>query len=140
MRLSSLTSWTAALVLSGAALLSFLTRTFIDYGFVYPQLNLMSSIGPITLFNLVFFGGWIWALVSASHGSRRAMFALLAYNAVLVLFGLATLISLCPSPCQTAWPVGEIAIWSNLLVGISASVVVALNLFRRAGPRAIATD
>lgn len=132
MRSSSVTSWTAALVLSGAAFLSFLTRTFIDYGFVYPQLNLMSSLGRITLFNLAFYGGWIWALMSASHGSRRAMFVLLAYNALLVLFGLTTSISLCPSPCQTAWPVGEIAIWSNHLVGISATVVVALNLFRRA--------
>lgn len=59
------------------------------------------------------------------------MFALLVYGALLVLFGLATVISFCPSPCQTAWPVGEIAIWSNLLVGISATVVVARNLFPR---------
>ncbi len=129
---SSGSTWGAALFLSAAALLSFLARTFVDYGFVYQELNLTSaSLGIVTLFNLAFFGGWIWALVSGSHRSRRAMFALLAYDALLVLFGLSTLVSFCPSPCQTAWPVGEIAIWSNLIIGVPAAVLVGLNLFRK---------
>jgi hypothetical protein len=120
------------LVLSAAALLSFLARAFIDYRFVYDELGFSTtSLGLVTLFNLAFFAGWIWALVSASHGARRAMFVLLAYGAILVLFGLATLISLCPSPCRTGWPVGEVTIWSNLLVGIPATVVVARHLFGR---------
>jgi len=125
-------SWTAALILSGFSLLSFLARTSIDYGFVYQELSLTTaSLGLLTIFNLAFFAGWIWALVSASHRSRRAMFALLVYDALLVLFGLTTFLSFCPSPCRTAWPVGELAIWSNLLVGIPATVVVALKLFSR---------
>jgi len=124
--------WTTAVVLSIASLLSFLARTFLDYGFVYQELSLTNAtLGIVTLFNLVFIGGWIWALVSASHGGRRAMFALLVYDALLVLFGLATLTSFCPSPCQTAWPVGEVAIWSNLLVGVPATFVVARNLLSK---------
>ena len=124
--------WTPAVVLSIASLLSFLARTFLDYGFVYQELSLTNAtLGVVTLFNLAFIGGWIWALVSASHGGRRAMFALLLYDALLVLFGLATLISFCPSPCQTAWPVGEVAIWSNILVGVPATFMVARNLLSK---------
>ena len=124
--------WTPAVVLSIASLLSFLARTFLDYGFVYQELSLTNAtLGVVTLFNLAFIGGWIWALVSASHGGRRAMFALLLYDALLVLFGLATLISFCPSPCQTAWPVGEVAIWSNILAGVPATFMVARNLLSK---------
>ena len=53
------------------------------------------------------------------------------FNVILVLFGLATLISFCPSPCQTAWPVGEVAIWSNILIGVPATFMVARNLLSR---------
>jgi len=119
-----------AVLFSTLALLSFMARTFIDYGFVYEELNLTgSSLGLITLFNVALLGGWVWALIAASHRSRRAMWALLAYDLLLVLFGLSTLISFCPSPCQTAWPLGEIVIWSNLTIGIPAVVLTARNLF-----------
>jgi len=125
-------TWTAAVFLSAASLLSFLARTFLDYGFVYQELSLTTaSLAVVTLFNLAFIAGWIWALVSVSHSSRRAMFALLVYDALLVLFGLATLISFCPSPCQTAWPVGEVAIWSNLLLGVPATFMVARSLLSK---------
>ena len=121
-----------ALLLSGAALLSFLSRTFIDYRFVYGEMNPgTGSFALLTLASLAFYAGWIWAIVAASHQRRRAMFILLAYDFLLVVFGITTLISLCPSPCRTAWPVGEIAIWSNLLVGALATVVVARSLFRK---------
>jgi len=129
---SSTSAWTAALILSVASLLSFLARTFLDYEFVYEDLNLStSSQALVTVFNLAFIAGWIWALLAASHKSRRAMYALLVYDALLVLFGIATLVSFCPSPCRTAWPIGEIAIWSNLLVGIPAIIAVLLSLTRR---------
>lgn len=131
---TSFSIWSVALMLSGASYLSFLARTFIDYRFVYEEINLtITSLGLVTLFNLAFFGGYAWALASASHRSRRAMYVLLVYDALLVLFGVSTLISFCPSPCETAWPLGEIIIWSNLVVGIPATVVVAVNLFSRRG-------
>ncbi len=121
---------TAGLVLSTAALLSFLARTFIDYGFVYEELNLGAlSLGLVTLFNLALFGGWIWALLSASHGGRRAIAVLLGYHVLLVLFGVSTLLSFCPSPCRTAWPVAEIATWSNLVIGIPATLLAARQVW-----------
>lgn len=121
---------TAALVLSGGALLSFLARTFVDYRFVYEEINLATgSLATVTAFNLLFFGGWIWALVLASHGGRLAMGVLLAYAALLVVFGAATIVSFCPTPCQTFWPVGEIVIWSNVVIGVPAVVLAARTLF-----------
>ena len=125
--------WNAALILSGASLLSFLARTFLDYRFVYEEMNVETlSLALLTVFNLAFFAGWIWALVSASRSKRRGMVALLVYDVLLVLFGIPTLVSFCPSPCPTAWPIGEITIWSNLLVGFPAIVAVGLSLRRRA--------
>ena len=121
--------WIAAILLSLASLLSFLARTFIDYGYVYEEFGLhVPSLTLITLFNLALFAGWIWALVSASHQSRKAMYVLAVYDGFLILFGLLTLASFCPSPCRTAWPLGEAAIWANLLVGIPALAGAVLAL------------
>ena len=126
------TRWTGALVFSGAALLSFLTRTFIDYRFVYAELNFTNaSLISVTLFNLAFYGGWIWALVSASHRRRPAMYILIGYATLLIVYGLATSITWCPSPCQTAWPFGELTIWSNYVLGITAVSFAALSLWAK---------
>ena len=128
---SSASTWNAALILSVASLLSFLARTFIDYGFVYKDLYPSTrSIAILTVINLCFIAGWIWALLAASHKSRRAMYALLIYGAVVVLHGVVTLVSLCPYPCRTAWPVGEVVILSNLFAGIPAVVVIVSSLTR----------
>ncbi len=118
----------AALILSGASLLSLLAREFVDYAFVYHEIGISTSrFGTVTLVALAFFAGWIWALVAASHESRRAMIVLVIYSGILILFGAATMISLCPSPCRTAWPTGEIAIWSNLVIGVPAAIVAVLS-------------
>ena len=127
---------TAALMLSGAALLSFLARTFVDYRFVYAELGFdVGALGISVLVHLALFGGWIWALVAASHARRRAIYVVLAYNVLVAAFGLYTMTKLCPSPCRTGWPVGEITIWCNLLIGVAAALVTAMSAFRR--PRAI---
>jgi hypothetical protein len=130
------TIWTTALVVSGLALLSFLTRTLIDYRFVFAELGFGErELGFATLFTLGFYGGWIAALVAASHAGRKAMVVLMAYGAVLIAFGLFTMTTLCPSPCRTFWPVGEIAIWSNVLIGGAATVLAAISVFRKPQPR-----
>ncbi|HSM61483.1 MAG TPA: hypothetical protein VK849_11820 [Longimicrobiales bacterium] len=127
----------AALVLSGAALLSFLSRTFLDYRFVYAELGVDGgALGWATVFNLLFYAVWIGALVAASHGVRLAMWMLLGYAILLVAFGIYTVTVLCPTPCRTGWPVGEISIWSNLLMGVLAGAAVALNLRRTRPPAA----
>lgn len=123
--------WNAAQILAGAALLSFLARAFVDFRFVYAELGVdAGALGFAILIHLALLAGWIWAIVAASH-RRRAMYVLLGYNIMLIIWALFTLSALCPSPCRTGWPVGEIAIWSNLVVGVAAAVVAAIGLFRR---------
>jgi hypothetical protein len=117
-----------AITVSALALLSFLSRTFIDYHVVYAEVGAAGSMGIVTLVNLAFFGGWVWALIAAARMGRRAMFVLLGYDALLVLFGLVTVISLCPLPCRTLWPIGSISIWSNLVIGILAVGLVWRSL------------
>lgn len=113
-----------SVALSGAALLSFLGRSLLDYGYVFPELNItMPEMLPVTLVVLLFYGGWLWGLVAAARGSRRGLGVTLIYNALLVLFGVSTFTTLCPSPCPTAWPLGELLMWSNVLIGTLASVV-----------------
>lgn len=126
---------TFVLLLAGAALLSFLSRTFIDYHLVYAEVGIDSGgFAAVTVFNLAFYGAWIAALIAASHQKRRAVYVLLAYDLLLVLFGLFTMTTLCPSPCRAAWPVGEIAIWSNVVVGLAALAAAVTTLVRgRAG-------
>lgn len=122
---------TAAVILSAIALLSFLARTFVDYRFVYAELGFdTNALGFMILVHIAYVGGCIWALVAAWRG-RRALYVLLAYNIILLVWASYTLTALCPSPCRTGWPVGEITIWSNVLIGIPAVLLVALSLFRR---------
>lgn len=109
-----------AVIGSAVALLSFLSRTFLDYYVVYDEVG-VESIAGVTLFNLAFFGAWIWALLAASHGSRRAMFVLLFFCLILVLYGVASVVALCPAECRAAWPLGSASIWSNLAIGIPAA-------------------
>ena len=123
--------WKAAILLSLAASLSFLGRTFLDFRFVYPEIGLtVPSLSIATFLNLAFFTGWIWALILASHSSRKAMYTLLVFDVLLLLFGISTLITFCPSPCPTGWPLGEILIWSNLLIGVSAIAFAVIALRR----------
>ena len=126
--------WKAAIIMSLAALLSFLARTFLDFRFVYEEIGLdVPSLSVATILNLAFFGGWIWALIVASHASRKAMYALLVLDTLLLLFGISTLTSFCPSPCPTAWPLGEVLIWSNLLIGFPAVAAAVMALRMRPG-------
>jgi hypothetical protein len=124
-------TWRAALLLSVATLLSFLARALIDYGFVYRELyHGTRPIGILTLVYLAFIAGWIWALLAASHNTRPAMYVLLVYGAITALHAGGTQVAFCPFPCRTAWPLGQVVIWLNLLLGIPA-VVVALFSLRR---------
>ena len=126
--------WTVALWLAGAALLSFLARTFIDYHVVYAGLGVEGrGFAGVTAFNLAFYGAWIGAIVAASHRRRWAMYVLMGFAALLVAFGVFTMTTLCPSPCRTVWPVGEIAIWSNVVIGLAAVGTAAMGLFRKGG-------
>lgn len=124
-------TWNTGVALSIAGLLSMLGRTFLDYGYVYQEfIGGVGALGLVTLFNLAFFGAWIYALMAAGQGSRRAIIANFGFNLILVIFGLSTATAFCPTPCETAWPVGEILIWSNLAIGIPAAIATGLLGFR----------
>jgi hypothetical protein len=124
--------WLYAVGFSYAGLLAMLARTFLDYQYVYEGLGLTAvTSGLATLVNLAMFGGWIYALyASAARFSRGAMIANFVFNGLLLVFGLSTIVTLCPSPCPTGWPVGEIIIWSNIVIGIPAVILSALAIFR----------
>jgi hypothetical protein len=127
-----LKSHDVALVFSSAALLSFLGRTFIDYGYVFPESGItMPDLLPITFGVLAFYGGWLLALIAAGRRRRGGLIAILVYNVLLLIFGISTLTTFCPSPCRTAWPLGEILIWSNLLIGIAATLLTARQLMNK---------
>jgi hypothetical protein len=79
----------------------------------------------------VFLAGWIWALLLAARGSRRAMIVLLAYETIIVFHALGTQVVFCPFPCQTAWPLAQIVVVANLLFGIPAALTALLSLTRK---------
>ena len=121
-----------AITLSVISLLVYLDRAFIDFYFVFGEFGL--DLGMVTLamlFYLALFGGWIWALLVAVQGSRRGLYALFGFDLFfLLVIAVGTLVSYCPSPCQTAWPLGEIANWTSLVIGILAAVSLGLHLWR----------
>jgi hypothetical protein len=125
-------TWTSALTLAVATLLTFIARALIDFGFVYRELYpTTGSMGVLTLVYVLFLSGWIMALPFAWSGSRRAMSALLAYEAIVVFHAAGTQVVFCPFPCQTGWPLAQIVIFANLLVGIPAALTAFVSLTRK---------
>ncbi|RME11094.1 MAG: hypothetical protein D6802_07660 [Ardenticatenia bacterium] len=116
------------------ALLVFLGRAFIDYHYVYSEFGLgMGTLTFSMLLNLALFGGWIWGLLKMVQGSHRGIKAVLGFNVFfLLVVAVGTLVAYCPSPCQTAWPLAEIANWLSLFLGLLATTSAAAYLARRA--------
>ncbi|MBI2862465.1 MAG: hypothetical protein HYX89_06575 [Chloroflexi bacterium] len=128
--ISWFTSLNGAITLSLVALLTFVGRTFVDYQYVYPEFfpSPGQALVSITI-NVALVGGWIWALLAVASGKRGGLIAVLLFALLLsVGFGVATLVAFCPSPCPTAWPLGEVANWINLIAGVVAAVAVGLQL------------
>jgi len=125
------TSPIGAVTVTVLTLLVFLGRTFIDFHYVYSEFDF--GVGMVTLVNLIYlalFGGWIWSLLAAVRGSRRGWAAAFGFSLFfLLVIAAGTLVSYCPSPCRTAWPVGEIFIWLSLIFGLLASAATAIQLW-----------
>ena len=125
-------SFRGAISLALISLLVFLGRTLLDFYYVYGEFNL--SVGMVSgtiLVHMFLFGGWIWSLLSAVQGSRRGLIAVFSFNLFFLLFiAVGTLVSYCPSPCQTGWPLGEIAIWTSLITGLLASISLGIQIWR----------
>jgi hypothetical protein len=121
-----------AITLAVVSLLVFLGRTFIDFYYVYGEFGLsVGMVSGTTLVHMLLFGGWIWSLLSAVQGSRRGLIAVFGFNLFFLLFiAIGTLVSYCPSPCMTGWPLGEIAIWTSLITGLLASISLGNQIWR----------
>ena len=125
-------SFRGAITLAVMSLLVFLGRTFIDFYYVYGEFGFsVGMVSGMTLVNMVLFGGWIWSLINAVQGSRRGLIAVFGFNMFFFLFiAVGTLVSYCPSPCQTGWPLGETAIWTSLITGLLASISLGIQIWR----------
>jgi hypothetical protein len=130
-------SLNGAVTLSVIALLAVLARiTFLDALFVPGFRNGFSEDQPwpiarSMLMYMVLFGGWIWALLAATRGSRAGLITGLIYSLLLAFgFGLLTLFVFCPAGCA-AWPVGNIIVWVAFIAGLAASITLGLQLRRR---------
>jgi hypothetical protein len=129
--MSWLSSLNAALTLSVAGLMSFVGRSFLDARYVLtedmPNAS-KAAIGGWALFTMVLVGGWAWALVAAAQGSRGGLIAALAIALFIgLLGGAASLIAFRPI-MPNARPLGDIAIWSNLVFGLLAALAIGLRL------------
>src|SRR5512143_816370 len=98
---SMFTSLNGAVMLTVIALLAELARAFVDFEWEYSIV--LNSAGAVLLGALLYtavFGMWAWALLRAARGSRRALFAALGIN-VLILLAIpaGALLFYCPSPC-----------------------------------------
>lgn len=107
------------MLLSGAAFLSFLGRTLLDFNIVYPEMGVQESdLFSLISINLILFAIWLWALMAAIQGNKRALGVTLLFDILLLVYGLSTIFAFCPTPCGTAWPIGEILIWSNIVIAV----------------------
>jgi hypothetical protein len=126
----------AVTVWSTLAMLAFIERALFDFRYVFPE-ELPDdplSVAGATAVYLLFVAAWTWGLLAAQGGSRAALRMLIVLPLItLVGLGLGTLTAFCPSPCETAWPFGELSNWAGLVLGLVAVVSAALALLRPAG-------
>lgn len=119
------------------ALLAFLERAFLDWRFVYGEFVPDGEVGATALtvdFYVAVAAAWVWALLAIAGGRSAGAVALLGLAIVfLVVGGIATPVALCPSPCQTAWPLLEGSNWAGLAIGLLATVV-AVRVLRAEPP------
>jgi uncharacterized YccA/Bax inhibitor family protein len=120
------TSLKGVVALSFVALLSLLVRSYADTRFILVEDYGHFGMGFVVLWILGYtaiVGGWIWALVAAAGGSRRALIALLAYALVTGLgFGVASLVLFASVPA-------EVLIFSaSLITGVLAATSVSFRL------------
>lgn len=118
-------------MLSLLALLSLLGRTLLDYRYIFaeefPSYG-PGSVGLATLLYVAIAGAWIWVLLAAAGGRRGAWIAPLGFSLLTGLgLGAASILAFWP-PMQSATPLGEIALLSNLVFGLLAALAAWLQL------------
>ena len=130
-----LSSLNGALAISIMALMSFVGRSFLDARYVLTEDMPNASKAVVSgwaLFTAAVGGGRKGALVAAAQGNRGGLIAALVIALFVgLLGGAASLIAFRPI-MPSAKPLGDIAIWSNLVTGILAAISVAFRLWGRA--------
>lgn len=125
-----------AITLSVLALLTLLARTIgLDAMFVLPgemgvRQDQPATVALIVLWTMALFGGWIWALLVATRGSRGGLIAALVFSLLSGILGAFTLLVLCSGGCAV-WPLGSILVWAELITGLAASLALGLQLRRK---------
>ena len=122
-----------AIALSFVAYVTGLARLMLDARFVSEFADFMGDqprqVALVMLVFIVFFGGWVWALLAAVRGSRSGLIGALVCSLLLALGdGLAAVIVFCPTPCPTVPPLSDIIIWANLISGLVAAAALGLQL------------
>ena len=130
----SFLSLNRVIILASLAFLSGIARLILEVRFVPEIMNAMpadqpSQVALIMLPILLLFGAWLWALLSASRNHQRGLIGLLICSLLLAFgWGVPTVISFCPTPCATVWPLTDIVTWANIIIGVMAAVAIGLYL------------
>jgi hypothetical protein len=116
---------------STLSILVMLERIFLDFRYVALEMEAPLDIMPFTLpymaFTFLVLGGWLWALLASVKGCRGALIALIVFNAFNLFFSVITMITLCPLPCGTAAPIGDMLIIAGLVISIAAIISASVS-------------
>src|SRR5262245_13297285 len=121
-------SLNGAITLSVFGLLTWLGRLFLDWA--YEIGNYGEDVTLVALIFVAFVGGWVWAMLAAIRGSRRALMVCLVLVLLLdVGFALATYFIWCPPwlACRgfpNLWP----WTWAHLIAGLLAALALLFQL------------
>lgn len=128
------TSLNGAITLSVIALLSELSRAFVDllvpvYPFWTEPFKGAGMVFLVAMLYTILFAAWAWALLQGLRGGRGALIAAFIINLFFLLaVPVGTLVAYCPSPCATLWPLMELGNWINLSFGLLAGIALVLQL------------
>ena len=129
-----LLSRNGAITLSVMALLTFLGRIFLDWRYESHLLGAPGSVQETmyVLLFLAFVGGWVWAMLAATSGSRLGLAARLVLVLLLDIgFALLTYLSLCPPASCNGLPNLWLWNWAQFILGLLAAVALVFQLTRK---------
>lgn len=116
---------------SAILFLLFIERLFLDFRYVSLEMEAVDAILPFTApymaVAFVILGLWLWALLSAIRDRRTAFLPLLGFNLLGLIFGLATVLILCPTPCSTGAPLADVLDWAMVLIGAGSALSAGLT-------------
>lgn len=120
----------SVLVIIALSLLSFIARALLDWRYVFPfflELSPQDELISGLIYFLIILSV-IAASLNISIPKKWPLFTLMAFHLIqFILLGMVSSLALCPSPCPTIWPIGEIIIWSSTVTG--ALGILSLYLY-----------